>query len=128
MIAPGDLRTNFPEFSDTGVYPDGQMQFWLTLAYTVLNPDAWADYLDLGAQLYTSHHLAIGIKDQKSATAGGVPGAVTGPQVSKAVDKVSVSYNTAAVVLEGAGFWNATMYGIQFYQLARVVGAGGVQL
>ncbi|HWU68260.1 MAG TPA: DUF4054 domain-containing protein [Stenotrophobium sp.] len=128
MIASGDLRANFPEFANTAAYPDGQVQFWLTLAYTVLNPDAWADYLDLGAQLYTAHHLVIGARDQKSAAAGGVPGAVTGPQASKAVDKVSVSYNTGAVTLEGGGFWNATMYGIQFYQLARVVGAGGVQL
>lgn len=127
-MTPATFRTNFPEFANTSDYPDGQVQFWITMAGTMLNADAWGDALDLGTQLYTAHHLAIGIRDQKSVAAGGVPGTVNGPQTSKAVDKVSASYDTSAMTYEGAGFWNGTTYGIQFFQLARMVGAGGVQL
>jgi hypothetical protein len=39
---------------------------------------------------------------------------------------VSVSYDTAAVTLTDAGHWNATTYGIQFWQLQQMAGAGGI--
>jgi len=127
-VTVASFRTGFPEFASASDYPDGQVMFWLVMAGTMLNPDAWNDFLDVGTMLYIAHHLAIGIKDQKSVAAGGVPGTVNGPQSSKSVDKVSASYDTGSVVYDGGGFWNSTMYGIRFYQMARLAGAGGVQM
>jgi len=127
-MTPNTFRQAFPEFASTSDYRDGQITFWMTLAGNLLNADRWGDMLDLGTMLYVAHHLALGTRDQQTAQAGGVPGMVNGPQSAKAVDKVSASYDTGAVALEGGGFWNSTMYGIQFLQLARYAGAGGVQM
>ena len=122
------FRADFPEFADTTAYPNGQVNFWIAAASKLLNADRWADMLDLGAELFTAHHLTIGKRDQTAAAAGGIPGQVQGIQTSKAVDKVSASYDASAIAYDNAGFWNATSYGMRFFQLARMVGAGGVQL
>lgn len=127
-MTPTTFRANFPEFASATDYPDAQINFWLGLAEKLLRPERWCDLLDQGLQLYVAHHLAIGRKNQLSAAAGGVPGTVQGPQSSKAVDKVSVSYDTGSGTFKDAGFWNTTTYGLQFWNLILLVGAGGVQL
>ncbi|WP_287497795.1 DUF4054 domain-containing protein [Pandoraea sp. CB10b_02] len=122
------FRQSFPEFDDTTTYPDSLVQFWMTVAVSLVNADRWGDLTDLGIALVTAHHLALAVKDQKMADVGGVPGQVSGPQSSKAVDKVSASYDTAAVAIKDGGFWNATMYGVRYLSLAMMMGAGGIQL
>ncbi|MBU9234081.1 DUF4054 domain-containing protein [Burkholderia multivorans] len=122
------FRQSFPEFDDTTTYPDSLVQFWMTVAVSLVNADRWGDLTDLGIALVTAHHLALAVKDQKMAAVGGVPGQVTGPQSSKAVDKVSASYDTSAVAIKDGGFWNATMYGVRYLSLAMMMGAGGMQL
>ncbi|UQN68018.1 DUF4054 domain-containing protein [Burkholderia multivorans] len=122
------FRQAFPEFDDTTTYPDALVQFWMTVAVSLVNADRWGDLTDLGIALVTAHHLALAVKDQKMAAVGGVPGQVSGPQSSKAVDKVSASYDTAAVAINDGGFWNATMYGVRYLSLAMMMGAGGMQL
>ncbi|MCA8177455.1 DUF4054 domain-containing protein [Burkholderia multivorans] len=122
------FRQAFPEFDDTTTYPDALVQFWMTVAVSLVNVDRWGDLTDLGIALVTAHHLALAVKDQKMAAVGGVPGQVTGPQSSKAVDKVSASYDTSAVAIKDGGFWNATMYGVRYLSLAMMIGAGGMQL
>ncbi|AOJ93322.1 hypothetical protein WK22_10595 [Burkholderia multivorans] len=122
------FRQSFPEFNDTTTYPDSLVQFWMTVAVSLVNAERWGELTDLGIALVTAHHLALAVKDQKMAAVGGVPGQVTGPQSSKAVDKVSASYDTAAVAIKDGGFWNATMYGVRYLSLAMMMGAGGMQL
>lgn len=122
------FRQSFPEFNDTTTYPDSLVQFWMTVAVSLVNADWWRELTDLGVALVTAHHLALALKDQKTAAVGGVPGQVTGPQSSKAVDKVSASYDTAAVAIKDGGFWNATMYGVRYLSLAQMMGSGGIQL
>lgn len=122
------FRQDFPEFSDTTTYPDGSVDFYLALGVKLLPECRWQDLLDYGLELFTAHHLVLSTRDQKAEAAGGMPGAMTGPQSSKAVDKVSVSYDTASATLEDGGFWNLTTYGVRFLQLARMIGAGGIQL
>ncbi|WP_175785458.1 DUF4054 domain-containing protein [Burkholderia ambifaria] len=121
------FRQSFPEF-DATTYPDSLVQFWLTVAVSLVNADRWGELTDLGVALVTAHHLALALKDQKTAAVGGVPGQVTGPQSSKAIDKVSASYNTEAVAIKDGGFWNATMYGVRYLSLALMMGSGGIQL
>ncbi|MBR8123231.1 DUF4054 domain-containing protein [Burkholderia multivorans] len=122
------FRQSFPEFNDTTTYSDSLVQFWMTVAVSLVNADRWGELTDLGIALVTAHHLALAVKDQKMAAVGGVPGQVTGPQSSKAVDKVSASYDTAAVAIKDGGFWNATMYGVRYLSLAMMMGMGGMQL
>lgn len=127
-VTPASFRATFPEFASTTDYPDAQVSFYLGLAAQQLDPVRWDTSLDYGAQLFTAHYLAIGYRDQQAAAVGGAPGVPTGPQASKAVDKVSASYNTQAITYADGGFWNATTYGLRFWQLARLIGAGAVQL
>ncbi|ALX12078.1 hypothetical protein P350_11240 [Burkholderia cepacia JBK9] len=121
------FRQSFPEF-DATTYPDSLVQFWMTVAVSLVNANRWGELTDLGIALVTAHHLALALKDQKTAAVGGVPGQVTGPQSSKAVDKVSASYNTDAVAIKDGGFWNATMYGVRYLSMALMMGSGGIQL
>lgn len=83
---------------------------------------------DQGIELCTAHHLVLAARDEATAAIGGTPGQVTGPQSSKAVDKVSASYDTGAATIDDAGMWNLTTYGVRYLTLARLMGAGGMQL
>lgn len=122
------FRQDFPEFADTTAYPDAEVTFFSGLAEQLLPECRWGSVWPYAVALFTAHQLVIARRNQQTGAAGGAPGGVSGPMTSKAVDKVSVSYDAAAVTLEDGGFWNMTTYGIQLLQLARMFGAGGVQL
>lgn len=122
------FRQSFPEFADATQFPDAVVQIWLTVAVSLVNPLRWCELTDIGVGLVTAHHVALATRDTNTAAVGGVPGQVVAPQASKSVDKVSASYDTSAVTLDSAGFWNSTMYGIRYLTLARMMGAGGIQI
>lgn len=119
------FKTIFPELNTTA---GATITFFITVGEGLLSEERWGDQLDYGLALFTAHHVAIANKDQASAAAGATPGAVGGVVTSKSVDKVSVSYDGTLGSYEGAGFWNQTNYGVRFFQLARMVGAGGYQV
>lgn len=121
------FRTDFPEFTDTTLYPTSTVTFWLSVASMSLPSDRWGVWLDLGQELFTAHHLVLSAQSVADASLGITPGGVDGPATAKAVDKVSVSMDAAAVTLEDGGFWNMTRYGIQLLQFARMCGSGGIQ-
>lgn len=112
------FQADFPAFATAD---PARVAFWLALGGKLLNADRWDDLLDQGLELYAAHQLTL---EAKAGARGNVPGQITG----KTADKVTVSYDTAAVSLADGGHYNATVYGIQLLQLARMVGAGGVQL
>lgn len=128
MCTPQTFRQLLPEFADPAAYPEPVIEFWRGLADRLLNKDRWGDLLEYGTALYIAHHLVIGRRDKQAALAGGTPGEVKGPLSSRTVDKVTNSWDAKAVARADAGFWNATSYGARFYQLAQIVGAGGMQL
>ena len=123
-----DFRDHFPEFADMTKYPDAQVNYWLGFAKLMLRPQRWGEALNYGLELFAAHNLALWRQDMNAANKGGVPGLSTGAQSSKAVDKVSVSYDQNVGLVEGAGHWNLTIYGKQFIQMARMMGAGDIQL
>ena len=128
-VTPASFRANFPEFADAAIYPDVTVSYWLGIGTRMLRPDRWADLLDHGLELFTAHHIALARQAVQASAGGGTPGANTGVVTGKAVDKVSVSYDAGSTTLDaGAGHWNATTYGVQFLQLARMAGSGGWQL
>lgn len=127
MVTVASFRADFPEFADATRYPDTRVQFWLTLAYKRLNVVRWADLLDYGVELFTAHNLALAPRLGAGGSAG-APGLTTGLQTSKSVGSVSVSYDVSTGVVEGGGNWNLTAYGVQWLQLAGIVGAGPLQV
>lgn len=114
-----------PEFATTS---EAQIDLFINIGSGLLNVDRWGDSLEYGLALFVGHHLAISNRDQMAAAAGGEAGQVKGVVTGKTVDKISVSYDGALGTYEGAGFWNQTNYGVRFFQLARLIGAGGVQM
>jgi hypothetical protein len=123
------FRTALPEFSDESKYPDGMITFWSSAGLLLLNEERWGDLLTHGLWLYVAHNITLGSADMKAGDLGRFPGAGIGGVVAgKGVDGVSVSYDTNAMTLEGAGNYNTTKYGREFWQLMMIVGMGGQQL
>lgn len=128
-VTASSFRGDFPEFTSTTVYPDTQINFWLGLSAKLLNADRWGDVLDYGSELFVAHNLVLGMLDQRASASGAIPGAVASGIVSaKSVDKVSVSYDTATAAELDAGHWNLTTYGTRYIRLARLMGAGPLQV
>lgn len=128
-VTNASFRVDFPEFSDTTVFSDQQIGFWLNFALLALTPAAldWDVMFDVGTELLMAHHIAIEARDIVTAQKGGIPGQSAGPQTSKSVGGVSVSYGDAAKI-DGGGSFNNTTYGTRFLQMAQMIGAGGMQV
>lgn len=128
MHSPDTLRRHFPEFANANDYPDEQIEFCMSIADASLPQSRWRKMWDQGCELHTCHQLAISAQHQRAIKGRAIPGQVEGPATAKSVDKVSKSMDTGAVTHEGAGWYNLTSYGVQLYQMIRIVGAGGLQL
>lgn len=128
-VTAASFRGIYPAFASTTTYPDAQVTYWISYADRLLYDTVrWSDMRDDGIMMVVAHQLVLAARDAAAAAAGGAPGSAAGAVSSKSVGGVSVSYDTSAAVLESGGYWNLTSYGIQFWQLARIVGIGGFQL
>lgn len=128
MFVVATFRAAFPEFTDITRYPDGMLNFWAGLATAQVNVNRWGSQADNGIMLYVAHEITLAAQNQKAGVIGGVPGGASGPTNSKTVGSVTVSYDTQQTAEKDAGWWNLTIYGKQFIRLARIFGAGVVQL
>lgn len=127
-ITAAQFRIDFPEFADTAKFPDGAVNFWLGWGPKFLDACRWGDLFDIGLEYFVAFHLVVDQTNRAAAAAGQPPGAIEGPLTQQAVDKVSFSMEAAKVTMDGAGYWNANSYGIQFWQFSRMIGAGPVQV
>ena len=125
---PPTFRSHFPEFADTTVYPDAQVQFGLDISSVCLSPYRWGSLLQVGVELMTAHQLALSQRAMQGGAAGGAPGAAGGLVSNKSVSKVSVGYDVNVTAMEGGGPWNYTTYGQRFYWMMRIVGIGGYEV
>lgn len=124
----GKFRTSFPEFADPVAYPSGQITFWATLAEQMVRQCIWKDSWVAGVNLYVAHEITLAAQNAKTASVGGVPGTSGGIANTKTVGSVTVGYDTTSTAEKDAGYWNLTNYGKQFIRLARIFGAGAIQL
>jgi hypothetical protein len=120
-VTPAEFRAIFPEFSDSGKFPDARVQFYLDLAEDAINPDVWVNSYTHGVALYTAHYLA-----QSVAAATSASGLAGGAVASKSIGDVSVSYEGNAE--SGAAFWQSTTYGKQYWQIQKRFGRAAIQL
>lgn len=124
-----NFRGAFPEFVDESKYTDEMLTFWATAAESLLNSARWGDLLTHGLYLYTAHNITLAYADRVAGEKNRNPGSgVGGVMTNKSVGDVSVGYDTHAITLEGAGNYNSTKYGREFWQLMLIVGMGGQQL
>lgn len=122
------FRLAFPELSDTDAFPDPMVQYRINVAARLMDAVRWGNLLDHGVHLYVAHHVSLAAQRARQAGTGKVPGGAQGIVQSKSVDKVSVSYDTASAAEDGAGFWNLTTYGQEWFRISRMVGAGPLQV
>lgn len=127
-ISIAQFRLDFPEFANTTKYTDAQIGRQLTASSMILGEPVWGDLWGYGIEVRTAHYLTIAARNAAAVGGGGVGGAVSGFMTSKQVDKASAGYDFGATTYEGAGFWNTTSYGIEFWQLMMLFGAGPIQL
>jgi len=122
------FRGSFPEFGDTTKYPDAMLNFWLSLAMTMVPQHVWRNQWVTGVSLYIAHEITLAASNKQTAANGGTPGQNSGIANSKAVGGVNVSYDSQSNSEKNAGYWNLTNYGKQFLRLARIFGARPIQL
>lgn len=120
------FRAAFPEFADTTLYPDGQLDFWAAFAEQMISECRWGTMYANGVFLYVAHQLKL---SRANASATGAAALMPQGNVSsKTVGDVSVSYESTNDSSLNAGHWGLTLYGRQYIQLARMFGVGAVQL
>lgn len=125
-----EFLDRFPEFSDKNEYPLSKIEYRLKMAVKFCSniPFYDEDTKKHVQGLHVAHFLAAGGPASASGS-GAAPGAGSlGVVTGKSVDGASVSYDSTTAAEEGAGFWNATAYGREFWQLMQMFGAGGIQL
>lgn len=125
-LTVADFRGAQPGFIDPTAYPVTQVQFYLNLGYKLLNASRWDDALDEGVTLFTAHFLALDAMAKKGT--GGVPGAAVGVLTEGHVDKVGYSRDVRSVMENDAGHWGMTTFGLVYLRLARMFGAGPIQV
>lgn len=127
-VTPASFLVDYPEFGNSTKYPTSAIQYWITVAGNLLDTCRWGSMLDIGTELYVAHNLVLEGQAQAAGASGGTPGQNSGPIASKSVAAVSASFDTGSASIEGAGNFNLTTYGTRFYQLVRLIGAGGAQI
>jgi hypothetical protein len=128
IITAAQFRRVYREFADTNLYPDSAVNYWLAVASLMLNPCRWDNMLPLGAALYAAHNLVLEVKAQSTALAGGWPGVSKGAITSENAGAVSISYDNSKTLEEDGGHWNLTEYGVRFLRMAKMFGAGPIQI
>jgi hypothetical protein len=130
------FRQVFRAFNDLGKFPDDAIAYYTALGVNFLSGAASgaghrfdALILDHAVGLFVAHHLVLDARDADvTAITGAIPGELEGVATAKSADKVSINMDTKAVTFENEGFWNMTRFGVQLMNLARMFGAGGIQL
>lgn len=121
------FRTDFPEFSSTTMFPDSQVTFWGDIAEELVAVDRFGNLRVQAVELFAAHSLVLAAQSQSASATGAIPSGNAGAVSSKAVGSTNLSYDSSAMELN-AGHWNQTTYGRQYIRLARLMGAGCVQL
>jgi len=122
------FRSDLAEFADTAQYPDATVLFWLNLAqFQVANIQRWGSLLPMMQELVTAHYVVIAARD-RAAPNGAAPGSPIGLSTSQSAGPLAESYSYSELLNDDAGYWNQTTYGQRYFHLARMTGAGGIQL
>lgn len=125
---PTIFRQSFEEFADPGIYSTGRLTRLANAALLQMDAGRWDTWLDMGTDYFVAHKLTLEDRARARADVGGDPGLINGPQTAKAVGEASATYDATSVVVENAGEFNLTVYGLEWIRLARMIGAGPLQV
>lgn len=122
-----EFRGAQPAFIDPVKYLESQIQFYLDKGYSMLPAARWGSQLDLGVIYWAAHFISLAAL----AASGGknsIPGTVIGVLSGGTVDKVSYTRDVNAIMEDNAGHWGMTSFGLVFIRMARMMGAGPIQI
>lgn len=119
------FRLDFPQFKDTDVYTDDMCTYWSNQAERLHAPSRFGDMYNDIIELYTAHCITLQAGEIAVAANGGFPAGMAGAVTSKKVGDVSINYDSQYSFENDAGWFNSTMYGRQYVNLARMYGRGG---
>ncbi len=119
------FRLDFTQFADEDVYTDSMCTYWSNQAERLHAEDRFGDMYNDVIELYTAHCITLQAGEIATANQGGFPAGMSGAVTSKKVGDVSVNYDSQYSFENNAGWFNSTMYGRQYLQLARMFGKGG---
>lgn len=111
----------FPEFTNSA---NGSALFdiWYAVAQTFVNINRWGAAANPGLGLATAHFITLALNNAVQAGSG------TGLVNSQAAGPMNVSYDTENTAVKDFENWNATSYGQQYAMLAKMMGAGALQI
>lgn len=118
MVAYGQLTGN------------GGNPFWGPSSPTANSPPT--TIADLATEQWVAHQIVLEQQAIQAATSGGNPGTKIGIISNKSVNGVSVGFDVGSVtggnMQDNAGYYNQTIYGMRFYRLMKLRGAGPIQI
>lgn len=120
------FRLDYPQFANDTVYTDNMCTYWSTLAEKLHSPARFGDVYTNIIELYTAHCITLQAGEIAVANNGGFPAGMAGAVTSKRVGNVSVNYDQQYSFENNGGWFNSTMYGRQYLQLAKMYGKGGM--
>lgn len=123
-----EFRESFPEFSDETKYPDSMIAFWAGYGDTLLNVQRWGNRRQYGMFLFVAHNISLAAMNAAGGASGAVPGFGIGVVSSESAGPISHSMDTQLAAIQDGANWNLTSYGVQYLQLARIVGTGGIHV
>lgn len=128
IVSVCDFRKHYPEFGSIENYPNSAVEYYLTWATILMNPERWLSALPLAVELYAAHFLSEEYAAFQNSRLNQPAGSISGPVSARSVDKVSLTYDVNSVVDTDAGDWNQTIYGRRLWRMVMIAGMGPIQV
>lgn len=122
------FRAAFNAFGNAANFPGPEIDFWIALAANLHNADRYGNMLDAAVMLFVAHNISLEFSSRQAGLNGQNPGQVQGAITGMTVDKVSYSRDPSGSMDPRNGHWNLTHYGQRWKDLARLMGAGPIQI
>jgi Protein of unknown function (DUF4054) len=108
----------------------GANPFWGSASLTADAPPTTV--ADIATQMWVAHQVVLEKQALAAAATGGDPGTKIGIISNKSVNGASMGFDVSVVaggkMQENGGYYNQTIYGIRFYRLMKIRGAGPIQI
>jgi hypothetical protein len=126
-VTVASFRKAYTNFGDTAKFTDAEIQFQIDFGYQRHNADRWGTLLDNGVMLFAAHFLALQANAKTAQAAGQGVGGLLGILTSVSAKGVSWQRQAPPTRVQD-GHWGTTVYGVQWREMCRAMGAGGLQI
>lgn len=128
------FKEEFPQFYDKDgncFLPSVLLEDIVNMANVCIQPDKWLESWHYAVGLYVAHYVTLRLRTYSESSAtpaeAAASGALVGVVSSATLGDSSVSYDTSAITAstEDWGDLNATVYGQQLANRAKIIGMAG---